>query len=150
MIPFLEYVATMGTADTRQVLKSFEGKHIPTEFAAREARAREAFYKQLEEERAKKPKHSGLSALSSALGMKAQPAMAGGEPTMAQGFEQGKFLSDQIRERGMKQYEALEKEIRENGEKWLKEMAAEEKKAQEEQMRSMRSGFTSFFGGKKE
>lgn len=141
----------MGLPDTRAVLKSFEGTHIPTEFAARENKARQAFYASLEEERAKKPKHSGVGFLASALGMKPQVAGGpGGEQTIAQGIEQGKFLSDQIRERGMKQYEVLDKEIRENGEKWLKEMAAEEKKAQEEQMRSMRSGFTSYFGGRKE
>jgi len=56
-------------------------------------------------------------------------------------------LSDQMRERGQRNYEALEKEIRENGAKWLAEMEAEEKKAQEEQMKSMQTGMFGFLGG---
>ena len=146
LIPFLEYIATMGITDVRQVLESFKGKHIPTEFAAREKRAREQFQKELETERARRPRRSGVNALSSALGMGKGQAAQPGAVSAADGFEQGKMLSDQIRERGMKQYEALEKEIRENGEKWLKEMEAEEKKAQDEQLKSMRSGFFGFFG----
>ena len=57
------------------------------------------------------------------------------------------MLWDQIRERGQKQYEMIEKEIAENGEKWLAEMAAEEERAREEQMKGMKSSFTSFFTG---
>jgi import inner membrane translocase subunit TIM50 len=38
----------MGVTDTRTVLKSFEGKHVPTEFAQREAIAREQFEKHLQ------------------------------------------------------------------------------------------------------
>ncbi len=132
--------------DTRKVLQSFEGKHIATEFAAREARARELFNQELAEERAKRPKRSGLGLLASALGIKSTNVLVTGEPTAAQGFEQGKTLSDQIRERGQRQYEALEKEIRENGESWLKEMEAEEKRMQEESMKSMKSGFVGWFG----
>ncbi|EON67267.1 hypothetical protein W97_06520 [Coniosporium apollinis CBS 100218] len=151
LIPLLEYIATMGIADVRTVIKSFEGKPIAQEFARREAKAREAFQKALAEEKAKRPKHSGTGWLLGALGMKPQAgAQAGGlvigDQSAAEGFEQGKMLSDQIRERGQKQYEAMEKEIRENGEKWLKEMEMEEKKAQEEQLKSMKSGFTSWFG----
>lgn len=146
LIPFLEYIATMGITDVREAIKSFEGKDIPTEFAIREGRAREAFKKQLEEERAKKPKHSAGKWLMGALGLKPQGGLAVGEESFSEGLEKGKMLSDQIRERGMKQYEAMEKEIRENGEKWLAEMAAEEKRAQEEQMKSMKSGLTGWFG----
>jgi import inner membrane translocase subunit TIM50 len=50
LIPFLEYVATMGTDDVRQVLKSFEGRSIPEEFARREQVAREKFQAQLASE----------------------------------------------------------------------------------------------------
>ncbi|EOD46575.1 NLI interacting factor [Neofusicoccum parvum] len=152
LIPFLEYVATMGITDVRTALKSFEGKDIATEFAAREKKAREAFHKQLEEEKARKPRRSGMSALAGALGMKptSQGGLIVGEESAAEGFAKGKMLSDQIRERGMKQYEMMEKEIRENGEKWLKEMAEEEKKAQEEQMKSMKSGLFGFLGSKPE
>ncbi|KAF2138325.1 uncharacterized protein K452DRAFT_277423 [Aplosporella prunicola CBS 121167] len=152
LIPFLEYIATMGITDVRAAIKSFEGKDIATEFAARERKAREAFHKQLEEEKARKPKRSGMSFLTGALGMKPVPGQGGlvvGEESVAEGFEKGKMLSDQMRERGLKQYEFMEKEIRENGEKWLKEMAEEEKKLQEESMKSMKSGFFSMFSGPK-
>ncbi|KZF24511.1 import inner membrane translocase subunit tim-50 [Xylona heveae TC161] len=148
LIPFLEYVATMGFDDTRTVLKSFEGSHIPTEFAKREAVAREKFMKQLEEERAHRPKKSGVGLLGSLLGIKPPGGgLDGMEPTPSEGFEQGKMLQDQVRERGQKQYEFLEREIRLNGEKWLKEMAAEEEKAKDEQIKGMKQGFVGMFGG---
>lgn len=139
LIPFLEYVAGMGIEDVRPVLKSFEGTNIPIEFAKREKAMRERFQKQLAEEKAKRPK-SGVGGLASLLGLK--PAGDAG----AAGAEQGKMLWDRIREQGQKNYEMIEKEIRENGEKWLAEMAAEEEKLRQEQMKSMKSGFTSFFG----
>jgi len=138
----------MGVDDVRTAIKSFEGKDIPTEFARREALARAAFNKQLAEEQAKKPKHSAGGFLMSALGLKDQnQGLVVGEVSAAEGFKQGKMLSDQIRERGMKNYEAMEKEIRENGEKWLKEMQEEEKRFMEEQMKGMKSGVFGWFGG---
>ena len=107
LIPFLEYVATTGTGDVRDVLKSFEGKPIPEEFARREAIARKKFNEQLEAERAKAPKRS-LGSLGSALGIKSTPAMGGGMvladgQSVAEGLKEGKMLSDQIREQGQKQ-----------------------------------------------
>ena len=136
----------MDFKDVREVLKSFEGKHIPTEFASREAVARERFQQQLAEEKAKRPKRSGVGFLGSALGIK--PTSADGlDQSFSEGFAQGKTYQDQVRERGQKGYEVLEKEIRENGEKWLKEMAAEEKKMQEEAMKGMKSGVLGFLGG---
>jgi len=155
LIPFLEYTAAMGFDDTRTVLKSFEGKHIPTEFAAREAQARERFQAQLVADRAKKPRRSGVGLLGSALGIKAMPGaidpMTGEAVSFSEGFEQGKMLQDQVRERGQKQYEVLEREIRENGAKWLEEMKADEKKMNEEAMNGMKAGFISWFGlGKKD
>lgn len=146
-IPFLEYLATMDFDDTRTVLKSFEGKHIPTEFATRESVARERFEKQLADERARRPKHSGVGFLGSALGMSAPSTGPGGTESLSEGFEQGKTLQDQIRERGQKAYEILEREIRENGEKWLKEMADEEEKAKQEQMKGVTKTFAGVFGG---
>ena len=137
----------MGFEDTRSVLKSFEGKHIPTEYARRESVAREKFQQQLADERAKRPKRSGVGLLGSALGLN-KSGMDGMEPSFSEGFEQGKTLMDQVRERGQKQYEMLEKEIRENGQKWLEEMAAEEKKFQEEAMKNMKGGgLLSMFSG---
>jgi import inner membrane translocase subunit TIM50 len=147
LIPFLEHIAAMGITDVRSALKSFEGKHIPTEFALREAKAREEFQKQLEEENAKKPKRSGLGFFSGALGIKPQGGMTyDGQTSVAEELSKGKMLADQIRERGIKQYEALEKEIRENGEKWLKEEAELEKKMMAEQMKSMKRSVIPFLG----
>lgn len=149
-VPFLEYIATMGIADVREALKSFDGKHIPTEYARREALLREQFNKQLAETRAKKPRVSGLGLLNSALGMKPQGGMTmDGTTSVSEGIAQGKMLQDQIRERGRKQYEALEKEIRENGAKWLKEEAEMEKKAQAESAQSAKAWTTGFFGAPK-
>ena len=146
-IPFLEYLATMGFDDTRTVIKSFNGKHIPTEFAAREGVARERFQKQLAEERAKRPKRSGVGFLGSALGMSAPSTGLNGMESLSEGFEQGKMLQDQIRESGQKQYEIIEREIRENGDKWLKEMAEADEKDRQEQMKGMTKSFAGIFGG---
>lgn len=159
LIPFLEYVAAMGLDDTRKVLESFQGKHIPTEFSAREAQARERFQAQLDEERRKRPRRSGIGMLLGSMGMRS--ANAGGEGAsakemaldapidLAAGFEQGKMLHDQIRERGQKQYEQMEKEIRENEGKWLKEIEADQERQKEEAMNSMKAGLTGWFGGEK-
>jgi import inner membrane translocase subunit TIM50 len=139
----------MAYSDVRKAISSFDGTHIPTEFARREAIARQKFQEQLNEEKKKRPKVSGLGALGNALGIKGggMMVMADGEQTPAEAFAQGKMLQDQARERGMRNYEALEKEIRENGEKWLKEEAAHEEKAKEEGMKAMKSGFSGWFGG---
>ena len=145
LIPFLEYVAGMGIDDVRTVLKSFEGTSIPVEFAKREKAMREKFEAQLAEERKTRPKHS-IGSISSLFGIKPVTPISGLDGSPSDGLEQGKMLWDQIRERGQKQYEIMDKEIRENGEKWLAEMAAEEEKAREEQMKGMKSSFTSFFG----
>ena len=77
--------------------------------------------------------------------------MTGEAISFSEGFDQGKMLQDQVRERGQKQYEILEREIRENGAKWLEEMKADEKKMNEEAMNGMKAGVTSWFGfGKKD
>ena len=143
-IPFLEYVATMGFEDTRAVLKSFEGKYIPAEFARREKLLREKFETKLAEERQKRPKRT-VGGLGSLFGAKPQPDPTGLGPITE--LEQGKMLWDQIRERGQKQYELIDKQIREEGQKWLDDMAAEEKKLQEEAMKNMKSGFFGYFTG---
>ena len=145
LIPFLEYCAAMNFEDLRAVLKSFEGKHIPSEFARREAVTREKFQKQVAEERAKRPKRS-MGFLSSLTGGQSQMVGPDGTPlpSWSEGIEQGKTYQDLVRERGQKQYEMLEKEIKENGEKWLKEMAEEEKKLNEEAMKGMKTSITSY------
>jgi import inner membrane translocase subunit TIM50 len=142
----------MGLPDVRAAIKSYEGKHIPTEFALREAKAREQFNLMLAEEQAKKPKRSGFGWVNGALGMKPQGGgmTFDGAHTVAEGLAEGKMLADQIRESGIKRYKELEMEIRENGEKWLKEEAEMEKKMQQEHMKSMKTGALSFWSGGKE
>ena len=143
LLPFLEYVATMGFDDTREVLKSFEGTYIPEEFHRRETVLREKF---LAEEKAKAGnKRSGRIGLVAAFSSRPR-----GDGMEDFGAQEGKMIWDQIRERGQKQYQMIDKEIRENGEKWLAEMAAEEKKYQEESMKGMMSGLNGWFGGGRE
>lgn len=152
MIPFLEYLATMGFDDTRQVLASFKGTYIPEEFAKREKLIRDKFEADLAAEKARSPRRGGVNLLNKLLGIKPAPILGpdGTEiAAPADGLEQGKMVWDQIRERGQRQYQAIEKEIRENGEKWLAEMAAEEERMKEEQLKGMKSSVTGIFGGDK-
>ncbi|KAI8622954.1 NIF-domain-containing protein [Xylariaceae sp. FL1651] len=146
LIPFLEYIFAMEYKDVREVLKSFQGKHIPTEFARREAIARAEFQKQVESQKKKRP--SGMGALGNMLGLKGSMSMvqpAEGEISPSEAFAQGKMLQDIVRERGQRHYEMMEKQIRENGEQWLKEAQQAQEQQQAEAMNSMRSSFTSWF-----
>ncbi|KYK57961.1 inner membrane translocase subunit tim-50 [Drechmeria coniospora] len=150
LIPFLEYIHTMQYDDVRKVIKSFDGKHIPTEFARREAIARKEFNKQLETHKSKHSKPSGMGALGNLLGLKpANMSMTmspEGEQNPSEAFAQGKMLQDLARERGQRNYELLEKEVRENGEKWLQEEKVAMEKAQKEAMSSMVGSFGGLFG----
>ena len=137
----------MGYPDVRTALASFEGHHIPTEFARREAIARAKFQAQLAEEQNKLPKVNPLAGLASLLGMKGGMVMSDGGQTPGEAIKEGKMLQDLAREQGIKAYQGLEKEIRENGEKWLKEEAASEEMAKQEGMKAMKSGFSGWFGG---
>jgi len=134
--------------DTRDVLKSFNGKHIPTEFARREAIARAEFNKQVAERKRRAP--SGMAALGGLLGLKpsnmSMMVPAEGEQSASEAFASGKMLQDIARERGQRNYEMLEKEIRENGQKWLKEEQEAQEKAQAEAMSSMKTNFSGWFG----
>lgn len=138
----------MQYSDVRKILKSFDGKHIPTEFARREAIARKEF----EASRHEKSSHrhsSGVGALGSLLGLKpsnmSMTMLPEGEQNPSEAFAQGKMLQDLARERGQRNYELLEKEIRENGEKWLKEEQVMMEKAQQEAMSNMASSFGGWF-----
>ncbi|KAI0184510.1 mitochondrial import inner membrane translocase subunit tim-50 [Xylaria flabelliformis] len=146
LIPFLEFIFAMEYKDVREVLKSFKGKHIPTEFARREAITRAEFQKQLENQKRKRP--SGMGALGSMLGVKGNMSMmqpVDGEVSTGEAFAQGKMLQDIIRERGQRNYEMMEKQIRENGEQWLKEAQQMQEQQQAEAMNSMKSSFTGWF-----
>jgi len=151
LIPFLEYIHTMQYSDVRKVLKSFEGKHIPTEFSRREAIARKEFNARLQAEKAKHSKPSGMGALGSMLGLgpsnMSMTMAPEGEQNPNEAFAQGKMLQDIARERGQRQYEAMEKEIRENGAKWLEEEKMMNEKLQKEAMDSMMGSFSGWFGG---
>ena len=152
LIPFLEYVATMGTEDVRPVLASFKNTAIPEEFARREAIAREKFNRELTTSNAGRPKRS-LGSLAKGFGISGGGGgMGGGMLTadgksVSDGFREGKMLSDQIREQGQKQYEFIEKQIRENGAQWLKEEEEEQKRMMEAQVKDMKKSTFSWFGG---
>lgn len=149
LIPFLEYIHTMQYSDVRKVLKSFDGKHIPSEFARREAIARKEFNEQLAAKKRSRALPSGMAALGSALGLKptsmSMTVGAEGEQNPSEAFAQGKMLQDIARERGQRHYEIMEKEIRENGAKWLKEEQEAMEKAQQEAMSSMMGSFGGWF-----
>ena len=153
----------MGLEDTRPVIKSFAGKDVASEFARREALARQRFEEKAAADKLKKPKRSAAGFLGSMLGIKGGAGGPMGGMVMmetgpdgverpvpvqspGEGFEQGKMLHDQIRERGQKQYEMMEREIRENAEKWLKEIAAEEEKFKRESVKTMTSSLGGWFG----
>jgi import inner membrane translocase subunit TIM50 len=162
LIPFLEYIHTMQYSDVRKVLQSFDGKHIPTEFARREAIARAEFHKQLEGQRGKSRKTAstspggGVGMLAGMLGMKPSKmslmVLPEGEENPQEAFAKGKMLQDIARERGRRWYEGVEKMIQEEGEKMLKEEAELQEQAQQEAMKNMKSSFAGWFGigGKEE
>ncbi|XPT04649.1 mitochondrial inner membrane protein required for protein import [Ascochyta lentis] len=151
MIPFLEYLAMMSQTgqplDVRQVLKSMEGKDIPTEYARREAKLREAFQRDLAEQK-KKTKGSAGGMFMKSLGLDAakSPGMQLGDQNISQGMSEGKMMIDMYRDFNIQNYQHLDKQIRENGDQWLKEMADEEKKMQDAAMKDMKAGAFSWLG----
>jgi mitochondrial import inner membrane translocase subunit TIM50 len=159
LIPFLEYVATMGFEDTRKVLQSFEGTYIPAEFARREKLLRDKFAARNAEERKKRKPRRGSSSDSSSgggggglfgslFGASAGAGTAGADGADGpSALAEGEMLWDQIRRRGQKQYEFIDRQIREEGQKFLDDMAADEKKAQEESLNSVKGSVLGFFGG---
>jgi import inner membrane translocase subunit TIM50 len=136
----------MQYSDVRKVIKSFEGTHIPTEFARREALARAEHNKRIQ---AKSSRGGGMSWLSSHLGLKPSNmslmVAPEGEENPTEAFAKGKMIQDIARERGIRNYLMLEEEIRKNGEKWLKEEQEAMEKAQKEAMKTMKSSFFGWF-----
>ncbi|KAK4220348.1 mitochondrial import inner membrane translocase [Rhypophila decipiens] len=151
LVPFLEFIHTMQYEDVRKVLKSFEGTHIPSEFARREAIARAEHNKLVASKRGKAAGGGGLGWLSSHLGLKpsnmSMMVSPEGEETPQEAFAKGKMLQDIARERGLRNYLMLEEQIRENGEKWLKEEQEMQEKAQKEMMKGMQKSMFGWFGG---
>lgn len=151
MIPFLEYLAMMsqtGTPiDVRQVLKSMQGKDIPTEYARREAKLREQFQRDIAEQK-RKSKGSAGGMFMKSLGLDTpKQGMVLGDQNISQGMAEGKMMIDMYRDFNRQNYEHLDKQIRENGDQWLKEMAEEEKKMQEAQLKDMKAGAFGWLGG---
>lgn len=151
LIPFLEYIYTMQYGDVRKVLKAFEGKDIPTEFARREAVARAEFQKRIKAD--KSSKSSGMSFLGGMLGLKpsnmSMMVSPDGEQNPSEAYAQGKMIQDVARERGRRYVEALEADIRDNGEKYLKEQQDAMEKQQQEAMDSMMGSVSGMFVEKK-
>ncbi|KAF1930513.1 uncharacterized protein M421DRAFT_58298 [Didymella exigua CBS 183.55] len=151
MIPFLEYLAMMAATgqpvDVRKVLESMKGKDIPTEYARREAKLRDAFQRDLAETK-KKSKGSLGGMFTKSLGLDAakQPGMQLGDQNISQGMSEGKMMIDMYRDFNIQNYQHLDKQIRENGDQWLKEMADEEKKMQDAAMKDMKAGAFSWLG----
>jgi import inner membrane translocase subunit TIM50 len=147
LIPFLEYLTFTETKDIREALKAYEGQHIPTEHAKREAVLRA---KLLELRGKDKPKKSSLGGLmASSLGMKPSSPTAAleGQQSLLDAMAEGKTALDLYRETAMLRYKMMEQQIRENGDSWLKEEAEMEKKMQEEATKDMKSRFFGIGGG---
>ena len=145
LVPFLEFIHTMNYGDVRKVLKSFEGQHIPTEFARREAIAR-AEHNKLVAAKAKKVNAGSLGSFFGIKPSKLNPMAMEGEEDPAEAYAKGKMLQDIARERGMRNYLAMEEEIKKNGEMWLRMEQEAQEKAQKEMMKNMQSSVFSWFG----
>lgn len=98
LINVLEFIAAMGVPDVRPVISEFGDKHIPTEFAIREAIARKKFKENLSEEQAKRSPDVKFRFLSPLIGLK---------PAQEKEKMQEKMLQDLIREKGQENYRRL-------------------------------------------
>ncbi|KAF8469117.1 hypothetical protein BDZ91DRAFT_679501 [Kalaharituber pfeilii] len=104
LINVLEFIAAMGVSDVRPVIRDFGDKHIPTEFALREAAARKRFNERLAEEKAKRKLDAKGGWMSQLLGIKSAPEKE---------KEQEKMLQDLIREKGQENYKHMMKVLEE-------------------------------------
>ena len=145
LIPFLENLANLGYQDTREVLKSFEGKNIAVEFDRRQKLLREKWESQQTEKR--KNRRGGGFSLGSIFGSK--PKAQDGMQSIHDAEAEGKMYSDIIRDRGHEMYQRLNKHLEVEGPKIVAEREAMEKKMQDEAMASMKSGMFGWFGGSK-
>ncbi|KAK5939297.1 mitochondrial inner membrane protein required for protein import [Knufia obscura] len=142
LIPFLENLANLGYQDTREVLKSFEGKDIAVEFDRRQKLLRERWEAQQAEKR--KNRRGGGFSLGSIFGSKPKPQ--DGMQSIHDAEAEGKMYSDIIRERGHEMYQRLNKHLEVEGPKIVAEREALEKKMQDEAMANMKSGMFGWFG----
>jgi import inner membrane translocase subunit TIM50 len=128
LIPFLEYIAAMNVKDVRPIIKDFDGKHIPTEFARREELIREQMRKELGQGKKKKGPPAWLV---SALGMKPRDEE-----------EDVKTFMDIARERGQQNYLEMKRHWEENAEQMLKEQKEAEREMAEQMKTSLSKIFT--------
>lgn len=126
LIPFLEYIAALNVDDVRDVIRDYEGTHIPTEFARREAKLREELRKQLPQKKKQPP-----GWLLSALGMKPKEEKE----------EDVKTFMDMVRERGQQTYIDTQRHIAEHKE----EMEREQKQAEKEMAEQMKTSLSKIF-----
>jgi len=98
LINVLEFIAAMGVPDVRPVIQDFGDKHVPTEFALREAAARKKFNERLAEEREKRAGDAKAGFMTSLLGIKPAPEKEKLEE---------KMLQDLIREKGQENYRKM-------------------------------------------
>ncbi|KAA8914853.1 HAD-like domain-containing protein, partial [Sphaerosporella brunnea] len=129
LIPFLEYLAAMGVKDVRPIIKDFDGKHIPTEFARREELIREQLRKELGQNGGKKkgPPNWVLGI----LGMKPKDE-----------DEDVKTFMDLARERGQQNYLETQKHLAEHKEELMREQEKAEKEMAEQMKTSLSKIFT--------
>ncbi|WWC90220.1 uncharacterized protein L201_005153 [Kwoniella dendrophila CBS 6074] len=76
MIPFLESIGIFNPADVRPILKAYEGKNIPVEYAKKEAEAKEKAIQEWERLHPSSIAGTGSSWLSSAFGSVAAPGQS--------------------------------------------------------------------------
>lgn len=136
LINFLEFIAAMGVPDVRPIIQDFGDKHIPTEFAMREAAARKKFNERLAEERGKKAGDAKAGFMSSLLGMK---------PAPEKDKLQEKMLQDLIREKGQENYKRMMKVLEEQRPKH----EAEEKQRQKEMAEASKTSLSKVLTGGK-
>lgn len=130
LIPFLEYIAALEVDDVRKVITDYDGKHIPTEFARREALLREELEKSLP---AKKKGKQPPAWMLSAVGLK---------PKEQKEEEGVKTFMDMVRERGQQTYRETQKHIMDHKEEMEKEQKEAEKKMAAEMKTSLSKIFT--------
>ncbi|KAI5807130.1 HAD-like domain-containing protein [Geopyxis carbonaria] len=133
LIPFLEYIAALGVDDVRTAIKSYDGTHIPTEFARRE----ELIRAELRKELGARKKNPGPPAwLLAILGLKPSPKKDDGDV---------KTFMDLARERGQEHYLATQKHLEAHKEELLREQQVAEKEMAEQMKTSLNKIFTEGF-----
>jgi import inner membrane translocase subunit TIM50 len=121
-IPFLEAIALTNPDDVRPVLKSFEGKHIPLEWAKREEEMNRMHRLQWEEEQSKKKTKRNLGSLLTGGGAAAE--VEGPPPTyleqmrkhvretFATEFQQQKKIQEEAMQQDMERQMEMMKQMK--------------------------------------